>query len=419
MLSLRTPVLAAALTGALAAVTALGAAPAALAASASPAYSVPSNAWSQFQSDVKGAGHLANGKDVIVAVLSSGVDTSAPGLAGRSGEGPDYAFAPRASLENSLGTLTGALIVGVPGVTPGVAPDAAILGIRVEADSDERGASAFGNANFGDNSINTGQPMLAKAVTYATDHGAAVIEIDPEVWSGDGLSTQLAAAVKTAIRLGVVIVAPEENAGPGPGGYLFPAGIPGVIGVSSVMLPGGKPYYSASGKLVSVRHSAQNNSVVITGPGDFSQSSDDDWGLYGVSAAAAYVAGTVALIKQLHPDMSPSLVEQALAASARDKPAGGYSQDVGFGVLDPYQAVLDADKLATETVTAAPGAGVVAAGAHFGGGAPHGAINALPPEGRVVYAYWAAIGAGALLVVLAIVLAALFAVWARRRRRLA
>jgi hypothetical protein len=43
-------------------------------------------------------------------------------------------------------------------------------------------------------------------------------------------------------------------------------------------------------------------------------------------------------------------------------------------------------------------------------------INSLPPEGRVVYAYWAAIGVGALLVLLAVVLAALLAVRARRRR---
>jgi hypothetical protein len=406
----------AACIGALAAVSALAAAPGALAAPAVPAhpgYAVPSGAWSLFESDVDAAGGLASGQGVTVAILSSGVDTSAPGLAGRSTEGPDYTFAPRESLENAIGTLTADLIVGDPDVVPGIAPDARILGIRVEPDTRESGSSAFQNANYGDNSVNTGQLILTKAIDYAVARGARVIEVDPSTWGGDGLGTQEAAAVAAAIRRGVVIVAPDWNSGSGPGDYVFPAGIPGVIGVSGIMLPGGhgEPLEEDGG---SVNEFPRNNSVAIAGPGDWVQGSVDDWGTYGAATAAAYVAGTAALIEQEHPGMSPALVEQALALSTRDKPSGGYNQNVGFGVLDPYAAVLEADKLVKETVTAAPGAGVIAAGAHFGGGAPRTRINALPPEGRVIYAYWAAIGAGALLVLLAVILSAIFAVRARR-----
>ena len=114
-------------------------------------------------------------------------------------------------------------------------------------------------------------------------------------------------------------------------------------------------------------------------------------------SAACYVAATVALIKQRYPQLSPALVARALAMSARYRPHGGYSPSVGFGVLDPNDAILDAGTLARLTVSAPGGApGTVAATAHFGG-APPGVISALPPVGRVAYLYWALIAVGAVL----------------------
>ena len=114
-------------------------------------------------------------------------------------------------------------------------------------------------------------------------------------------------------------------------------------------------------------------------------------------SAACYVAATVALIKQRYPQLSPALVARALAMSARYHPHGGYSPSVGFGVLDPNDAILDAGTLARLTVSAPGGApGTVAATAHFGG-APPGVISALPPVGRVAYLYWALIAVGAVL----------------------
>jgi hypothetical protein len=83
--------------------------------------------------------------------------------------------------------------------------------------------------------------------------------------------------------------------------------------------------------------------------------------------------------------------------SARYRPRGGYSPSVGFGVLDPNDAILDAGTLARLTVSAPGGApGTVAAAAHFGG-APPGVVSALPPVGRVAYLYWALIALGAVL----------------------
>ena len=89
---------------------------------------------------------------------------------------------------------------------------------------------------------------------------------------------------------------------------------------------------------------------------------------------------------------------RALAMSARSRPHGGYAPSVGFGVLDPYNAVIDAGRLAASTMTAAAGPEAVGAGARFGGGPP-GPVSAMPPAGPLPALFWALLGVGAVLLV--------------------
>ena len=147
------------------------------------------------------------------------------------------------------------------------------------------------------------------------------------------------------------------------------------------------------------RSAAQrNNSVLISGPADTVAASATGWELDDFATAAAYAAATVALIKERYPALRPALVARALAMSARYRPHGGYAPSVGFGVLDPYDAVIDAGRLAASTVTAAGGQGAVAAGTRFGGGPP-GPVSAMPPAGPLPALFWALLGVGAVLLV--------------------
>ena len=416
-----------AVVGALAAVAALGAAapaaqaiPAATAAStqraaeagtavaAGAAYAAPSGAWNRFTSDLDSAGGLATGRGVTVALLSTGVDTSAKGLAGKVTEGPNY-ISKATPGTHAAATVTASLILGVPGITQGIAPDARILGLRVLPDQSEAGYKKFFDS---DSYAETEGPVLAQAITYAVRHGARVIEVDPEIAVGPNLSPTLPGAVNDAIAKGAVIVAPESKEGCSTCYYQDPAGLPGVIGVASTMLPGGvnPSRVTTPG---SADQSAQNNSVLITGPGDWAPATPDGWGPYGTSTAAAYVTSTVALIKQRYPGLSAALVARALAMSARDKPGGGYSTQVGFGVLDPYDAILDAGTLVRHSTAAAPGPGVVSGKARFGSGPLPAVVNALPSATPEIIGSWAAIGAGALLLVLVVIVA----IRGRRKRR--
>jgi hypothetical protein len=351
------------------------------AAEAAAAYSPPSDAWARFQSDMNAAQGLATGNGVTVALLSTGADPTVPGLAGKVVNGPDYIFKPQAAPAGMLGTLTAAFFAGSPGIAAGAAPGARILVVRTEPDNTEPGAQSFYNDQ------NTALRVEAEGIRYAAGHGAQVILLDYSSQEGPALDLQ--SAVSYALSRKVVIVAPAfPTTGSHPSPYDYPQGFPGVVGVSPVMLPGG----IAATTPVSGQ---SNNSVLISAPADAAPVSDT-MELDNFWSAACYVAATVALIKQRYPQLSPALVARALAMSARYRPRGGYSTSVGFGVLDPNDAILDAGTLARLTVSAPGAPGTVAAAAHFGG-APPGVVSALPPVGRIASLYWALIGLGAVL----------------------
>jgi hypothetical protein len=360
-------------------------------AEAATAYSPPSGSWSRFQSDLNAAEGLATGSGVTIALLSTGVDTTVTGLSGKVTNGPDYIFAPQASETDMFGTVMAGFLLGEPGITPGVAPDARILSLRTEPDSSEPGAQAWAESTNGQQ-----QQAEAKGIRYAAGHGAQVIVLDYATL--DSPDPLLVSAVSYALSKNVVLVAPAFSADNSQSWrYLYPEGLPGVIGVNPVMLPGGTPPgASVSGQTQS------DNSVLISAPGD-SVVASADFDVQNFGTAIGFVAGTVALIKERFPGLSPALVARALAMSARYHPSGGYSTTYGFGVLDPNDAILDAGALAKLTPAAPAGAaGVVAAGAHFG--PPPGVISALPPVGTVAYLYWGLIAVGAVLFVTGVVL---------------
>ncbi|WP_049571308.1 S8 family serine peptidase, partial [Nonomuraea sp. SBT364] len=139
---------------------------------------------------------------------------------------------------------------------------------------------------------------------------------------------------------------------------------------------------------------------------------DAYWVGRGTSQATALVSGVAALIKAEHPDLSPPLVVQALAASADDRPPGGYDTGTGFGVVNAARALAEAERLAGHTETAA------GAQAHDParplGAAPPAAIQVVHRDGEHILLH------GGLAAALAVValgsLATIFALVRRGRR---
>ena len=160
------------------------------------ASSMPAGSASQLMADLRHAWQISKGHGVTVAVLGTGVDPNAVGLARRVTVGPDYVKLPHPLLLE--GTLIANGIAGDrdPDGTLGIAPEARIISVRVIPDIDEPGRQAFEN----------GAPfsgIVASGIRYAVSHGARVIYIDWLPYSVD--SEDVDSAMHDALSKGVVI----------------------------------------------------------------------------------------------------------------------------------------------------------------------------------------------------------------------
>lgn len=290
--------------------------------------------------NVEQAWSAGRGRGVTVAVIDSAVDPQVKELRGRVTVGPDMSAGTirREAVPGRHGTAMAGLIAGSgeDGGLIGVAPEARVLSlplaVREEPDAgvpleDER---------------STLESPLARALRYAANHGAQVVSMSIGSYGPHRSERE---AVSYALGKGVVLVAAVGNDGEsryarekGTSYWSFPAGYPGVIGVAAVDRQNRAAPYSSDN--LSVLVAAPGSGVPVVSRGGGYELSE------GTSPAAALVAGVAALIKARHPGLRPDQVAQALAAGARGRPAAGYDDKVGFGVVDAGAALNAAAGLA-------------------------------------------------------------------------
>jgi type VII secretion-associated serine protease mycosin len=312
------------------------------------------------------------GRGVTVAVLDSGVDGSVSDLVGSVIQGPNFSGVdtpPSSSGWGVHGTWMASLIAGHghgfddgDGII-GVAPQSRVLSIRVITDKADPNY-----AEFEHETASQSQGELADAIRYAVSHGAGVISMS----LGYSLqSRQVRAALQDAFDHNVVVVASAGNSGglasastDGQAPYSFPADYPGVLAVGAVNEDGQPASFSS-----------QNLSVQVAAPGSQVPAQGRDgqyWLVSGTSPACALTAGVAALIKSRYPKLSDPQVISAITSStsSASRPAGGYNDEVGFGIVDAAAAVTTAGRIAA---SGPPRPGLQPDG-HFGGG-----LAAIPP----------------------------------------
>ncbi len=349
----------------------------------------------QLISEMANAWKITQGSGVTVAVLSTGVDPSVTGLAGKVVTGPDYVNLPfPAPLD---GTLLASAIAGsgptsaTPSGPIGRAPQAKILSIRIDPDSNVPGEAAwFKTADW--------DSLIARGIMAAARDGAQVIYVD--AYANDG-SAQMEQAVTYATSRNAVVIVSEIQPPAGLNGPTYPGGLPGVLGAGTVFLPGLVPPTSKYA-------SPSNESILVSAPGDQLAASSplgQGYAAQNIYSAGAWLTGTVALIKSVYPSLPPALVARAIALSARDHPPGGYNTTVGFGLINPAGALQEASVLAKLRSTAAPGPGVASPSGRLASGSAPGVIDAVHHSAAKLAAFGAAILAGLVCLVLAALLA--------------
>ncbi|GAA3197019.1 MULTISPECIES: type VII secretion-associated serine protease mycosin [Streptomyces] len=350
--------------------------------------------WALEAIHAQDAWKTTKGKGVTVAVLDTGVDADHPDLRGSVAPAEDligFGAGPSDPQWAVHGTGMAGIIAGhghgpekSDGVL-GIAPQARILPVRVILEDDDPARKRARAERAG---------ALADGIRYAADHGADVINLS----LGDDSASahpepREDAAVQYALGKGIPVVASAGNGGEEGNRASYPAAYPGVIAVTAVDRYGNRADFST-------RHWY----ATVAAPGDEVATANPDRTYYegwGTSPAAAFVSGSVALIRAAHPRLSPAQIRQLLMDTAQDRPDGGRDDDRGAGTVDPAAALKAAADLEPIAQKPAPAAHTAR---HFGPGHTAEAHGSAPAG----WFPWTAAAAGTAL------LAAAAALWRDR-----
>jgi predicted CXXCH cytochrome family protein len=188
---------------------------------------------------------------------------------------------------------------------------------------------------------------VAKAIVYAVDHGAKIINLG---FGGSANSAALLAATDYAYAHGVTIVAAAGNGGAN--AVLYPAANPHVLAVSALdasLVPAAFSNYGAGISL-----SAPGSAIYSTWPsGQYGQ-------LSGTSMSAAEISGVAALLASQPQFNTPDAIRAALVGTALDLGDPGFDVHFGNGLVQAYEALYYGGTLptpdpTTPTATFTPG----------------------------------------------------------------
>jgi subtilisin family serine protease len=252
---------------------------------------------------------LADGANVTVAVIDSGIDVKHPELANTIADSFDALDSKEGPHVHGTG-VAGAIASHAR--LMGSAPAARILAIR-----------AFGKASSGAESTSF---VILKGLDYAAAHGAQIINMSfagpKDVLIERGI---LALAAK-----GVVMVAAAGNAG-AKSPPLYPAANANVIAVSAT---------DAQDKLFAASNRGGYIAIAAPGVDIFLPAPDEKYQMTsGTSFSAAYISGLAALMLERNPALKPEELRAILMKTAHDLGSPGRDDLFGAGEADAFAAV--------------------------------------------------------------------------------
>lgn len=139
-------------------------------------------------------------KDLIVAVIDSGVDYNHPDLKGKVILGPDYADSDKDPMDEGGHGTHVAGIIAANGSVKGIAPNVKIMALKIFSEQDKKV-----------NTYNTTEG-IADAIIYAMENGASIINMSlgrSTLMTGDTIA--LDSAINEAVNRGLVVFTAAGN----------------------------------------------------------------------------------------------------------------------------------------------------------------------------------------------------------------
>ncbi len=274
--------------------------------------------------------YTVGSRDVVIAVLDSGIAHAHPEFADRilpgydiinddndpeddHGHGTHVAGIAAAALNNDIGMA-------------GVCGECSILPVKVLNKSNA--GTWFG---------------VSEGLVYAVDHGADIIVLS---LGSKTKSTIIEEAVNYAIAHNVLLVAAAGNANSADNFY--PAAFDGVLGVGATDKNDQKWMLSNYGAQVDVV--APGDGIYST----FNNLADPAGGyavLSGTSMATPHVAGLAGLLLAQDPTRTAAELHSLIEATAADLGPLGYDDKFGYGRIDALAALQGDDTPNAETAT--------------------------------------------------------------------
>ncbi len=166
---------------------------------------------------------------------------------------------------------------------------------------------------------------IIEAINYSKDNGAKVINMS---FGGEGRDRAMEAAIKDAYDSGIVLVAAAGNDGIDV--FSSPSDFKEVISVNASNKFNNVTYWSDYGNYKDI--TAPGNDILSTIPGDSYAS------FSGTSMASPVIAGIVALMLDVNPDLTPAQVYNILCASTG---SNSFDEYAAYGVVNA-EAAIDA-----------------------------------------------------------------------------
>ncbi len=194
--------------------------------------------------------------------------------------------------------------------------------------------------------------QVIDGIAWCVSRGADIISMSLGGGATDGTDV-LSEAVNTAVSQGVVVVVAAGNAGSAQGTIASPGSAKLAITVGASSEWSGKrdnreksygpylaPFSSRGGNTEWPKPDVVAPGVTVAAAGVASFSDPTGYAvLSGTSMATPYVSGTVALMLQADPTLSPDRVRDILRGTAFDAGPAGWDPDWGYGLVNSYSAV--------------------------------------------------------------------------------